>query len=115
MHSDSIQLRRTLLCLIGINAVLYGYRSNIAPSTTAVTPYEFSVTPYECQMYHYDMFAISFLSTSVPGMHSDSKQFRRTLLCLIDINAVLNGYHSDIAPSTASETPQQRYGNMVLP
>ena len=61
MHSDSKQLRRTLLCHIGINAVLYGYRIDIAPSTTAVTPYEFSVTPYECQMYHFDMFAISFL------------------------------------------------------
>ena len=47
-------------------------------------------------------------------MHSDSKQLRRTLLCLIDINAVLNGYRSDIALSTASATPQQRYGNMVL-
>ena len=60
MHSDSKELRRTLLCHIGINSVLYGYRIDIAPSTTAVTPYEFSVTPYECQMYHYDMFAISF-------------------------------------------------------
>ena len=58
MHSDSKELRRTLLCHIGINAVLYGYRIDIAPSTTAVTPYEFSVTPYEC--HHYDMFAISF-------------------------------------------------------
>ena len=47
-------------------------------------------------------------------MHSDSKQLRRTLLCLIDINAVLNGYRSDIALRNATETPQQRYGNMVL-
>ena len=61
MHSDSKQLRRTLLCLIDIDEVLYGYRINIALSyASAVTPYEFSVTPYECQMYHYDMFAISF-------------------------------------------------------
>ena len=47
-------------------------------------------------------------------MHSDSKQLRRTLLCLIDIDAVLHGYRIDIALSNATETPQLRYGNMVL-
>ena len=47
-------------------------------------------------------------------MHSDSKQLRRTLLCLNDIDAVLYGYRIDIALSNATETPQQRYGNMVL-
>ena len=47
-------------------------------------------------------------------MHSDSKELRRTLLCHIGINAVLYGYRIDIALSNATETPQQRYGNMVL-
>ena len=47
-------------------------------------------------------------------MPSDSNQLRKPLLCRIDINAVLHGYRTDIALSTTTLTPQERYGNMVL-